>query len=43
MQIFDHVWHGPGMVCHMMPIMSHELIDYEKNPWPKPHNGHYFS
>jgi hypothetical protein len=38
-QKFIPMWHGPDMVCHMMPIMAHEFIDYEKYPWPEPTMG----
>jgi hypothetical protein len=39
MQTFIPMWHGPDMVCHMMPPMAHKFIDYAKYPWPKPSNG----
>jgi hypothetical protein len=34
---------APDMVSHMMPIMAHEFINYEKYPWPEPSNGIYLA
>jgi hypothetical protein len=41
---FFTMWHGPDMVCHMMPTMAHEfIIGDEKDPWLEPSNGIYFA
>jgi hypothetical protein len=37
-QTFIPMWHGPDMVCSMMPPMTHKFIEYAKYPWPEPSN-----
>jgi hypothetical protein len=41
MHKFITMWHGLGMVYHMMPTLAHEFLDYEKDIWPEPINGIY--
>jgi hypothetical protein len=40
---FVSMWHGLNMVCHMLPTMTHEFINDDRNPWLEPSNGLYFA
>ena len=38
---FEHMWHGPYIVKHVLQKGAYEMIDYEGNPLDKPRNGLY--
>jgi len=42
-QKFIPMWHGPNMVIHMMPILAHDFIDYEKYLWHEPSHVLYLA
>jgi hypothetical protein len=29
----NYMWHGLGIVCHMMLTMAHDFIDDNRDPW----------
>jgi hypothetical protein len=43
MHKFIPMWHGLGMVIHMMLKLAHEVLNYEKYPWLEPRNGIHFA
>jgi hypothetical protein len=38
---FEPLWRGPYIVSYTLQKGAYELVDYEGNPFPDPHNGLY--